>query len=1072
MSGLGELVSILILGIIFYFLGFRIVRRPGGERPDEREPETSPNSIVEPQVRRQILLDALDDSPYTEIISPRQRDRLRYSLMHPGETWTDPIPVDELEGSPVGPEVVEEAREADAFVPPPTLGQPAFEYTIESGPESVTSSIAPVVHSAEASGPPEPSRTPVIESIRASWDPAVMLLYVGALLVVVAGLIFATYNWGTLGGWQKLGILAAVTVAFLLGGVAIRSIERLKPASTTFIVIGGLLVPANFLAAYTVFDNVPPAMPLFLGAIATTVVHAVLSWQRGASLFRYSAVAAAIVAACSLPAVADFAAAWGGVLGLTLIAILPDSVVLPRRFQRPWSFVSSVAAGPIFVFAIWQGWESSGWIIFGALLAASMVATRFSLRYPLYRISLLILADGAAILSGISFAWILTDERWIIASALLGLSSVLLKRAHTWPWIGSVLHFAAAITSAALVADVVRELVDIEWGIVSGFAAVSATLLVHARRHDRAAALTEGLAAFTLPIAIVTGIYTYSESGWAFFFGTATLTATLILHRLRHRRPGDIMLALASISGIWAVLSAGALLDVDNASGLLIALGVATTAIANVLLSRFASISGWLKNFLRIEALVLFVLAGVFNDIDLALIYAVVILAMFWNVWCSRHSVWTIPMGFTIWIAVADDVMTSSTSDVASLWLHVALAAVFGLIAWQLDRRTRDVESRLHAGIYLWAQVVLVAFILVTATFAQVSSVDAGIHHGLTLLVLAGICWAGFRSTGGPLLLILAGCVALSGMVAFTFDTVSSTQKLILAAIVLLIAAVFYWRTSHAGSWIAFVLTLWGLVYLQMATGFSYTHDLVFGLVVAWVMVSVAIIRSRDPKTALISNSIFFQAMLLHPLALFLPLFDEATVETSRSDLVLALISLAGVVATFGALKRSWELVLVSSAIGMAALMLQISIGSPSNIHVYTVPLSVYLLGVGLMLRRDPRVANLLLAVGSATLVIPAMLEALTTGEITWLWISLAESIALFLIGAVLRLRIPTAAAVIAISVIALRMLVFAVSVLASWISILVIGVTLLLIGTMWLVFRDAIQGRLHSLYGRWRSFD
>ncbi len=300
---------------------------------------------------------------------------------------------------------------------------------------------------------------------------------------------------------------------------------------------------------------------------------------------------------------------------------------------------------------------------------------------------------------------------------------------------------------------------------------------------------------------------------------------------------------------------------------------------------------------------------------------------------------------------------------------------------------------------------------------------------------------------------------------------VRNSDHLLIAGILIVATIWMVWRSTLMRSRSGFALLALAVLHINAAYDPPAIPGVLIGLMAAWILFSLGMARGRAEPAGWQLGEGAFQAGLMHAVALIGPDFGDAAVVVSRPELVVTLMSLAGTIAAYGMVVRNrWHL-FAGSAVAMATLMLQINAGQPGNIHVYTVPLAIYLLVVGLLMRNYPGTANALLAAGSGVLVVPAMLEALTTGSFMWLWIALAESLALFLLGTVLQLRIPTAAAVIAVSVIALRMLVMAINAYASWISMLAIGVVLLLLGTLWLMYRDAIQERLHGLFTRWLAF-
>ena len=87
-----------------------------------------------------------------------------------------------------------------------------------------------------------------------------------------------------------------------------------------------------------------------------------------------------------------------------------------------------------------------------------------------------------------------------------------------------------------------------------------------------------------------------------------------------------------------------------------------------------------------------------------------------------------------------------------------------------------------------------------------------------------------------------------------------------------------------------------------------------------------------------------------------------------------------------------------------------------------------------------------------------------------WLLVVVVEAVLIFAAGAILQLRVPLAAGLIALTLIVLRMIVAAVLALEGWLALLIAGVALLIIGTVMLSFRDALKDRLASMQARWHE--
>ena len=320
--------------------------------------------------RSRWLADQLDQEPLRSILSDEQRITIRNHYFP-----QDPLPTQP--GTPSG------ATAAAVPAPAPVYG-PAFVATGASE-EAVPFVIAdPEPSGGYAASPLAPAAEPARNRIE--WDPAVLLLYLGAFLVVAAGLVYASYNWADLGALQKLGMLLAATVAFAGSGLILLSRERVRPAAETFIAIGALLVPANAVAAYTVLEkeNVRTELIVLLGALITTLVYAVFSRRPGGVIYSYGTVIAGSLAIASLLPALGTHAGWGLSVLLLAIALVPD---VRDRLSERWQhlrqplFRVGIVELPLATFGgVTAASNTTDWVLPATLLASTVALSRFARR--------------------------------------------------------------------------------------------------------------------------------------------------------------------------------------------------------------------------------------------------------------------------------------------------------------------------------------------------------------------------------------------------------------------------------------------------------------------------------------------------------------------------------------------------------------------------------------------------------------------------------------------------------------------------------------------------------------------
>jgi hypothetical protein len=210
-----------------------------------------------------------------------------------------------------------------------------------------------------------------------------MLLYVGGLLVVAAGLIYASYSWSTMGPWQKLGLLFAATIAFIVIGSVLLRHERVRQAGETYIAIGAMLVPTNGIAAYTVLDGAQarPELPLLFAAIATSITHGAFSIRPAGRLYDYSAMLAGALAIGTLPAAFGAHPAWGTPALLLGVALIPAPTGRLAHLRQAFAHVSTVVgtgAGLLLVAATSGAWaDTDPWLLPSTFATLALALARF-----------------------------------------------------------------------------------------------------------------------------------------------------------------------------------------------------------------------------------------------------------------------------------------------------------------------------------------------------------------------------------------------------------------------------------------------------------------------------------------------------------------------------------------------------------------------------------------------------------------------------------------------------------------------------------------------------------------------
>lgn len=346
-----------------------------------------------------------------------------------------------------------------------------------------------------------------------SWDSANVLLYLGAFLVVAAGLVYSSRNWSDLPGWQKVGMLGLTTLGFTAVGLFLLRSERVRAAAETFVGIGALLVPMDVLAAYNFVirkddgDLLGPWATLAIGAILVAGLYGCFAYRPGGLVYRYGAVGAAVLAIAAVPPAFGAHWSWGAALVALASGAVPDASHRLRgrlrRFARPAVDVGLVAL-PVAVLATVAAAVVDGrrWAVPVALIGAAVTSWRLAGRRASEPLATgwsgvvaaalaatlwaaqLDLAAGIPVAVALAAAWLALGER----------GPELLRR----PAVRDVLHAEACL---ALLLAPVLGVADERWWAVT-LALVAATVGVAAIAWLRGLPLLAGVAA-----AIGSGAY-------------------------------------------------------------------------------------------------------------------------------------------------------------------------------------------------------------------------------------------------------------------------------------------------------------------------------------------------------------------------------------------------------------------------------------------------------------------------------------------------------------------------------------------------------------------------------------
>ena len=227
-------------------------------------------------------------------------------------------------------------------------------------PAAAVSAVPAPAVPARAAVPPTPAGPSVVETFFTAERAPSLLLYLGAFLVVVAALIFVNVSGQQISDSVRLVLMIVGTLGFLGGGLVCHRIARVEEAGRTFLILGALLVPLDFVAYYALVAHVSPfTSPAMwvLGSLVAAGLYAVLAitaYGRGYSYLFFVASLSALggiavlfnvpgtwlfVLLAAYPLAIQLATRVGEARTLRLVGPLD----LPSRFLLPATLVFGAA---------------------------------------------------------------------------------------------------------------------------------------------------------------------------------------------------------------------------------------------------------------------------------------------------------------------------------------------------------------------------------------------------------------------------------------------------------------------------------------------------------------------------------------------------------------------------------------------------------------------------------------------------------------------------------------------------------------------------------------------------------
>lgn len=271
--------------------------------------------------------------------------------------------------------------------------------------------------------------------------------------------------------------------------------------------------------------------------------------------------------------------------------------------------------------------------------------------------------------------------------------------------------------------------------------------------------------------------------------------------------------------------------------------------------------------------------------------------------------------------------------------------------------------------------------------------------------------------------------------------------------------------------------------YWQLAAGFSVIGLVLFTALIAWRRYPT---HSESDVCALLL-SWGLHAVAIATVLVRIDAFQSDRIETGRRltaliveradyRLLVALAWLLAGMVGFEALRLGKKQLgaLLGSALAMAAVLLTIGLANPHNVQFYTVPAGLYLVALGIVIRRSAQFIpphldwhETALLAGVALIVLPQAEQSFDPGGAWWGLVLIGEGLLFLALGLILQARWLVPCGTLVLSGVAIRWLLESGNTVPYWLTLGVLG-TLLLAGGMFVLANIERWNRARARASRW----